>query len=249
MPEAGEIPRGNAAIWEELFSQSQAVYQYPADWLVRLWAVYLRRHLPTGRVLDYACGAGSNTVFLAEKGYDLYGADVAPSAVRLASAAFVERKLVEKPEERFVVVKPAGTAALPYANEFFDLILCSEALHYQDTKEAVRRVCSEFRRCLRPGGLVIVTMMGPRNVYIATYGKVIGENLYEVKVPDANRSLYGVRQYNTEPLRIYVIPDERELWQIFDMFEPLTVGHYDQAMFDLRSTFHWIFAGRKGNGC
>ena len=66
-------------------------------------------------------------------------------------------------------------------------------------------------------------MMGPRNVYIATYGKPIGENLYEVRVPDVNGTLYGVRQYN-EPLRIYVIPDERELRQIFDMFEPLTVA-------------------------
>ena len=42
-----------------------------------------------------------------------------------------------------------------------------------------------------------------------------------------------------------VVSDEEDLCGLFDVFEPVTVGYFDQKMFDLYSTFHYIFVGKK----
>ena len=39
--------------------------------------------------------------------------------------------------------------------------------------------------------------------------------------------------------------DEEELKDLFSEFECLSTGYFDQSMFDMTSTFHWIFVGKK----
>jgi 2-polyprenyl-3-methyl-5-hydroxy-6-metoxy-1,4-benzoquinol methylase len=36
--------------------------------------------LPVGRALDVGCGTGTNAIWLAQHGYEVYGVDVAPLA-------------------------------------------------------------------------------------------------------------------------------------------------------------------------
>ena len=43
----------------------------------------------------------------------------------------------------------------------------------------------------------------------------------------------------------YLVRDEDELKGLFSEFECLSVGYFDQKMFDLLSNFHWIFIGKK----
>lgn len=47
--------------------------------------------IPAGRVLDIAMGNGRNTLFLAEKGYDVWGIDRLPEALRTARQIIVTR--------------------------------------------------------------------------------------------------------------------------------------------------------------
>lgn len=42
--------------------------------------------LPTGRALDVGCGTGTNAIWLAERGYEVLGVDVAPLAIDKARA-------------------------------------------------------------------------------------------------------------------------------------------------------------------
>jgi 2-polyprenyl-3-methyl-5-hydroxy-6-metoxy-1,4-benzoquinol methylase len=42
--------------------------------------------IPKGKALDLCCGAGTNTIYLAEKGFDVVGVDVSPTAVEYAQA-------------------------------------------------------------------------------------------------------------------------------------------------------------------
>lgn len=38
----------------------------------------------TGKLLELGCGAGNLTLWLAEKGYDVYGVDISPTAIAWA---------------------------------------------------------------------------------------------------------------------------------------------------------------------
>ena len=37
-----------------------------------------------GQILDVGCGAGENTLYFSEKGYDIAGVDFTPSAIAMA---------------------------------------------------------------------------------------------------------------------------------------------------------------------
>ena len=60
-----------------------------------------------------------------------------------------------------------------------------------------------------------------------------------MRIDDPNHRLNGVSE------DVLLVRDEAHLLQRFQEFKPITTGHFDQAMFDIKSNFHFIFAGTK----
>lgn len=220
-------------------SKQQAFLRYPADWVIRFHNIYLKEHLPSGRVLDYGCGSGNNSIFFIRNGYEVYGVDVAESAANLIALNLESYNLDPKYLENFQVI-PLNWDRLPFEDNSFDFILSNQVLYYLGSEAEIKRVCREFSRCLKPGGAVFFTMMGPANDYIRYGAKQIHDNrLYEIRIDDPNHRLYSLHEM------IYLARDEDELKDLFSEFECLTTGYLDQRMFDLKSNFHWIFVGKK----
>lgn len=238
---SGDILAANQGNYESLYQAEQAFLRYPADWLIRFHNMYLRANLPTGaRVLDYGCGSGNNAIFLIEKGYEVHGVDVAPSFKSLLVKNMALHHVDSKSAERFSVISPDATD-LDFPDNNFDFIFSNQVLYYLPSMEHLQKVCAGFRRILKPGGIVFFTMMGPRNYYITHHLKSVHANgtVYDVRVEEKGHRLEGVREV------VLLAKDEKHLCEMFSAFEPLTVGYFDQKMFDLYSNFHWIFAGRK----
>jgi SAM-dependent methyltransferase len=201
--------------------------------------MYMRDNLPTGRVLDYGCGGGNNSMFFIEQGYETYGVDVADAALPLIKTNLQSRHLDSNLIDRFSLIAPDSTV-LPFESGFFDFILSNQVLYYLPSERHIRDVCRELSRCLRPGGAVFFTMMGPTNYYITHHAKQIHRgNIYEIAIDDHAHRLHGVREM------IYLVKDSDELKNLFSEFECLSTGYFDQSMFDLKSAFHWIFIGQK----
>ena len=236
---AEEMLEANKQNYQSLYSKREAFLRYPADWVIRFHNMYLKQQIPRGRVLDYGCGAGNNSIFFIEKGYETYGVDVSDEALELVKINLESRHLDPRLAERFQMISPKSTS-LPFAEGFFDFILSNQVLYYLPSTEHIRSVCKELARCLRPGGAVFFTVMGPKNSYITHRAKQIYDGrVYEIRIEDPEHRLYGLREL------IYLVRDEQELKDLFSQFECVTTGYFDQAMFDMRSNFHWIFIGRK----
>ena len=229
----------NQRTWQDLYAKDEAFLRYPADWIIRFHNMYLKREVPLGRVLDYGCGSANNAIFFIEKGYEVHGVDVAPDSMRLTAANLESKHLDPKLASRFSLIAP-DSAKLPYADGFFDFVLANQVLYYLSSAEHIRKVCTELSRLLRPGGVVFFTMMGMENYYIKYYARHIHRgSIYEISIEDPKHRLAGVHEM------IYAVRDEDELRSLFSMFEPVTIGHFEQRMFDLKSNFHWIFVGKK----
>ncbi|HEY4497214.1 MAG TPA: class I SAM-dependent methyltransferase [Candidatus Paceibacterota bacterium] len=240
MPKLKKMLEQNKRYYKKLYAKGASFLQYPADWIIRFHNLYLKKHLPKGKVLDYGCGTANNSIFFIEKGYDVWGVEVSENSFPLIKKN-LERNHFDPKQwmKRFSLISPDATK-IPFKSGFFDLIVSNQVLYYLSSGAQIRKVCKEISRCLKPGGLVFLTMMGPGNYYIKYHTKQIYPGgIYEIFIGDPKHYLYGNREL------IYVVKDEEHLKDLFSEFECLSMGYFDVSMFDQKGGQHWIFIGRK----
>jgi SAM-dependent methyltransferase len=115
--------------------------------------VFKRRNVPVKSILDLACGTGTLTRLLAERGYDMIGADASPDM--LSEAAEKTSDLVNRP---LLLHQPMECLDL-YGT--VDAVICSlDGLNYARPD----RICEILRRVrlfLEPGGVFIFDIHTP----------------------------------------------------------------------------------------
>ena len=72
--------------FKNLYTKRLAFLEYSADWIIRFYNQYLKNVLPKGRILDYGCGSGNNSVFFITKGYEVYGIEITEAVTPLIAA-------------------------------------------------------------------------------------------------------------------------------------------------------------------
>lgn len=103
-------------------------------------------------VLDIACGEGYGSALLAQVARSVVGVDVSTEAVNFARDAYRRENL------RFLT---GDGREIPVGDASIDLVVSFETLEHLYDQE---RLVAEFRRVLRPGGLLIISTPD-RNVY------------------------------------------------------------------------------------
>jgi len=103
------------------------------------------------RVLDVACGSGMHAIALAQRGYDVTGADLSAPMIERAR----ENAAAAGCEVRFVV---AGFGELlEKVGGGFDALLClGNSLPHVLTAEALDATLTDFAAVLLPGGLLLI---------------------------------------------------------------------------------------------
>jgi glycine/sarcosine N-methyltransferase len=106
------------------------------------------------RVLDTACGTGMHAIALAQRGYDVTGADLSVGMIERAAAA-KENAAAAGVEARFVV---AGFGELEArVGDGFDALLClGNSLPHVLTADALHATLTDFAAVLRSGGLLLI---------------------------------------------------------------------------------------------
>jgi ubiquinone/menaquinone biosynthesis C-methylase UbiE len=116
------------------------------------------------RILDHGCGSGRNTVYLAEKGFEVFGLDIAPTGL-----STIIQKLATEDLTGHVTL--ADMLQLPYEDHFFDAIISVRVIHH-NRLAVIRETVEEMQRVLKPGGLVWVTVPVPQG-HGSKYGRKI----------------------------------------------------------------------------
>jgi len=100
------------------------------------------------RILDVACGAGTLSLKIAERGCKVHGIDLSEKAINSA------KRLAER--EKIVCEFKIGSAEdLPYPNEYFDKVVFSSSLeHIEDDIKALEEAC----RVLKLNGSIVLTV-------------------------------------------------------------------------------------------
>ena len=122
----------------------------------RRWSAYLRASLamtaervadlPADRVLDVACGTGQLLEMLLKHPGDpeLFGIDRVPAMLEVANHRIGQR----------ATLLEASAEELPFDQAAFQLVTCTNALHYFPDADGALR---EMRRVLAPSGNLVIT--------------------------------------------------------------------------------------------
>lgn len=129
---------------------------YVEDWL--------RSHCRPGtRVLEYGCGEGSFSFFLAGLGAHVTGIDIGDVGIRKATKLAAERGLAEN--TKFLVMDAEATT---FPDSSFDIICTAGVLHHLDRTKAF----PEMARILKPDGAAIAGEPLAHNPFIQLYRKL-----------------------------------------------------------------------------
>ena len=118
-----------------------------------------------GKALDICCGAGTNTVYIASKGFETTGIDISPKAIEIAK----EKARKAGVKIRFI----AGNALhLPFNDEEFDFIFDMGCFHHilpEDRELFIKGV----HRTLKTGGKYLLTCFSYKNGYAWNHLRLI----------------------------------------------------------------------------
>ncbi|WP_372351651.1 class I SAM-dependent methyltransferase [Streptomyces sp. KL116D] len=104
------------------------------------------------RILDCACGIGTQAIGLALRGHDVTGTDLSPVAAARATAEAAARGAR-------LPTAAADMRALPFAPDTFDVVLCADnSLPHLLTAADVRTALTGMRRLLHDEGVLVLTV-------------------------------------------------------------------------------------------
>lgn len=108
-----------------------------------------------GKALDICCGAGTNTVYLAQKGFQMTGIDISSKALEYAK---------EKAKKANVNIKfrVANFVDLPFEDEEFDFVFDNGCFHHVEVEDRNTFIKGVYR-VLKKTGLYLMTVFSYRN--------------------------------------------------------------------------------------
>jgi SAM-dependent methyltransferase len=110
---------------------------------------------PRARVLDAACGVGTQAIGLAERGYRVRASDLSPGAVGRARAELARRGLVADVRVADLrALRAAHAAAAPFAA----VLACDNAVPHLLGDAEILRALRECHALLEPGGLLVLSV-------------------------------------------------------------------------------------------
>jgi 2-polyprenyl-3-methyl-5-hydroxy-6-metoxy-1,4-benzoquinol methylase len=148
-----------AAAYDGIAAQYDALLEED-HWMRRvLWAHYAAVFPPGAHVLDVACGTGLDTLFLAERGIQVTGIDVAPQMIAQLQAKAQQRGL----ENRMTIQVEDIAALHTWPAARFDGII--SAFAGLNTVHDLGAFAAAACRMLRPQGRMILHVLGPTDVW------------------------------------------------------------------------------------
>jgi len=142
--------------WNNIFRDEGLNYKYyniiePHKDLQRLVKIF--RKAKVGRILDLGCGAGRNLIYLTQKGFDVFGLDLAKEGIKIA------QKLLNKKHLGAHLTIGNIFTKLPYKDNFFDAVIGVQVLQHGRAGQ-IKRAIAEIKRVLKPSGILFVTLCG-----------------------------------------------------------------------------------------
>ncbi|MEW6209359.1 MAG: methyltransferase domain-containing protein, partial [Acidobacteriota bacterium] len=167
MDEEKEATVRDSEKWAEFYRTGLGSL-YPDENLLRLIKGKYADIPRSGRALDVGFGRGGTLIMLAQTGYEAHGLEVSGESITaaedLAKQAGVDLKLglLEGTE-------------LTYPDSYFDIVISWNAVYYYGKRSLVAAAIEEFRRVLRPEGVLLMSVIHPNSFMVRRLSEDLGD--------------------------------------------------------------------------
>jgi len=135
--------------WDEIYKRYGKFLVNPQESMERIVEIFKEHNVK--KVLDLGCGSGRHLIYLAERGSEVYGIDLAETGIKIAKDWLDEKDLQADLKIGSVYKK------LPYEDDFFDAVVSIRVLHHARIED-IRKAIEEIQRVLKPRGLIFITV-------------------------------------------------------------------------------------------
>jgi SAM-dependent methyltransferase len=201
----GVTPADAGASWDTRYAsrRSRVISLDNDPWLERWQGILATAR--EGKILELGCGSGRDSSYLTGLGLQVIAADYSQAALESC------RQLAPLADIRLIDIRNP----LPFDNEEFPVIIASLCLHYFSWP-ATMAIMAEIRRCLKPGGYLLVRVNSTGDRHYGADGH-----------PEVEPGLYNVngelkRFFDREAVGRLIGPE----WKVLSR-EELTVNRYD----------------------
>lgn len=136
--------------WEQTYKEApeEAIPWERGDPRPELVQLVNSKKITSGiKVLDLGCGLGTQTIYMASRGFDAYGIDISPSAINRA-------KKRAKESSTKVNFDVGDVLSLPYQNNFFSFAFDFGCLHHNIASS--NEYLGELKRVLKKDSLYLL---------------------------------------------------------------------------------------------
>ena len=149
------------------------------------WADYVQWHFkrqktPVRTVAELACGTGSLTKLLAERGYDMTAIDLSPDMLALAS---------EKCGDLPVLFLCQDMSRLTLLEPVDAVICCLDSVNYVTKPAAMKRTFQRVYKYLKPGGLFLCS--GIIDTRAGEVADALRQNGWEIETTPSGEGWYS----------------------------------------------------------
>jgi SAM-dependent methyltransferase len=187
---------------------------------VELAALVAAGVLPAGvPVLDVGCGAGIEAVFLARRGWDVYGIDTDDSLIAKATA-FARRQRTSARFHRLNVMRAAGSLPRGWPLRYgivLDRFCINNVVDDHVSEEDYYRVVASL---LEPGGLFVLRDRGNEDEAEATFRRRLFDADDDAKLPGGSEEFFELLP-GGRVLDVRLVGDDTPDWNRLDAMVPV----------------------------
>lgn len=193
------------------------------------------------KVFDVGCGEGGALKFFQQKGFDVYGVDIAENDINQAKLSLESASRRDPAgEAHFELIDPNPKVNQRYfesihdQSEWIDIAISIQTLDFLSDSDC-EIVLQNIYNQMKPGAVIFASFNGYQ-MYYRNHGKYIGDGLWHIKFAN-DRVSYD--------LNLNFIESKEKLAQKFHVFTPKYIDYYDSSFRNEGSEFRWTFTGTK----
>ena len=162
------------------------------------------------KLLYIGFGEGQNLLYFLSEGFECYGTEISINRIKHVNSEL-------KKSNQKATIQLVDSCALPFAENFFDVVVAWQSIYYND-KKGLENTLQEVRRVLKPDGHFLSAMISAKHDLC---GREVAPSTFNTRVPSQRHCI------------IYAFNDKKQIKKMYKKFKRIEIGFYSFRLLNI----------------